>query len=89
MEKTKLDEYYEKAREEYLSMEEKSNSDIVLDRVSCLIVCEILDRYIEQTKDDLPYMAEIDRKREGALFDLVFSIREDIIKAYKERWGSK
>lgn len=86
MEKTKLDEYYEKAREGAISMGEKS-SDIVLDRLSCIIVCEILDRYIEQTKEDLPYMAEIDRKREGALFDLVFSIRENLIKAYKERWG--
>lgn len=86
MEKTKLDEYYEQARAERVSMEERK-SDVVLDRLSCVIVCEILDRYIEEIKLDLPYMEETDRKREGALFDLVFSIRENLIKAYKERWG--
>ena len=89
MEKTKLDEYYEQKRAEALSMEEKTNRDIVLDRLTCIIVCEILDRYIEETKEDLPYMAEIDKKREGALFDLVFSIRENLIKSYKERWDRK
>ena len=71
-----------------MRMEERK-SDIVLDRMSCVIVCEILDRYIEETKEDLPYMEETDRKREGALFDLVFSIRENLIKAYKERWDGK
>ena len=88
MEKTKPDEHYEQARAETLSTEERK-SDIVLDRLSCVIVCEILDRYIEETKEDLPYMEEADRKREGALFDLVFSIRENLIKAYKEMWGGK
>ena len=88
MEKTKPDEHYEQARAETLSMEERK-SDIVLDRLSCVIVCESLDRYIEETELDLPYMEETDRKREGALFDLVFSIRENLIKAYKERWDGK
>lgn len=88
MEKTKPDEHYEQARAETLSTEERK-SDIVLDRLSCVIVCEILDRYIEETKEDLPYMEETDRKREGVLFDLVFSIRENLIKAYKERWDGK
>lgn len=88
MEKTKPDEHYEQARAERASMEERKN-DIVLDRMSCVIVCEILDRYIEETKEDLPYMEETDRKREGALFDLVFSIRENLIKTYKERWGRR
>ncbi len=88
MEKTKPGEHYEQARTETLSTEERK-SDIVLDRMSCVIVCEILDRYIEETKEDLPYMEETDRKREGALFDLVFSIRENLIKAYKERWDGK
>lgn len=88
MEKTKPDEHYEQARAETLSTEERK-SDIVLDRLSCVIVCEILDRYIEETELDLPYMEETDRKREGALFDLVFSIRENLIKACKERWDGK
>lgn len=88
MEKTKPDEHYEQARAETLSTEERK-SDIVLDRMSCVIVCEILDRYIEETKEDMPYMEETDRKREGVLFDLVFSIRENLIKAYKERWDGK
>ena len=88
MEKTKHDEYDEQARAERVSMEERKN-DIVLDQLSCVIVCKILDRYIEETKLDLPYMEETDREREGILFDLVFSIRENLIKAYKERWGRK
>lgn len=88
MEKTKLDDSYEQAGAETLSTEERK-SDVVLDQLSCVIVCEILDRYMEETKLDLPYMEETDRKREGALFDLVFSIRENLIKAYKERWDSK
>lgn len=88
MEKTKPDEHYEQARAERVSMEERK-SDVVLDRLSCVIVCEILDRYIEETKEYLPYMEETDRKREGVLSDLVFSIRENLIKAYKERWGTK
>ena len=88
MEKTKLDEHYEQAIAERVSMEERK-SDIDLDRMSCVIVCEILDRYIEEAKEDLPYMEETDRKREGALFDLAFSIRENLIKAYKERWDGK
>jgi hypothetical protein len=54
-----------------------------------MIMIELCDRYIEQTKEDLPYMEENDRKREGALFDLVFSIRENLIKTYKERWGRR
>lgn len=88
MEKTKLDDSYEQAGAETLSTEERK-SDVVLDQLSCVIVCEILDRYIEETKLDLPYMEETDRKREGILFDLVFSIRENLIKAYKERWDRK
>jgi len=63
--------------------------EMLEEKIDCMIMIELCDRYIEQTKEDLPYMAEIDRKREGALFDLVFSIREDLIKAYKERWGTK
>lgn len=82
MEKTKLDEYDEQARAERVSMEERKN-DIVLDRMSCVIVCEILDRYINYTKLDLPYMEETDRKREGAFFELVFSLREGLIKLYR------
>lgn len=88
MEKTKLDDSYEQAGAETLSTEERK-SDVVLDRLSCVIVCEILYRYINYTKLDLPYMEETEREREGILVDLVFSIRENLIKAYKERWDSK
>ena len=63
--------------------------EMLEEKIDCMIMIELCNRYIEQTKEDLPYMAEIDRKREGALFDLVFSIRENLIKSYKERWGTK
>lgn len=63
--------------------------EILEEKIDCMIMIELCDRYIEQTKEDLPYMEENDRKREGALFDLVFSIRENLIKAYKERWDRK
>lgn len=63
--------------------------EMLEEKIVCMIMIELCDRYIEQTKEDLPYMEENDRKREGALFDLVFSIRENLSKAYKERWDRK
>lgn len=63
--------------------------EMLEEKIDCMIMIELCDRYIEQTKEDLPYMEENDRKIEGALFDLVFSIRENLIKTYKERWGRR
>lgn len=67
-------------KKERNSLKEKSDYSIELDRINYIVMIEILDRHIDQTKEDLPYMAEIDQKREGALFDLVFTIREKLIK---------